>query len=114
MIDKYPEPLEGKEHGNIVWQPEELNEIVKYANSKNIMVHTHSFGDAATKAMLDAYINSNKEFGKKFRNTLGHVRNITKEDIKRSSENDIGIAENLIWHTMDLSNENYEEYYELL
>lgn len=109
MIDEYPNPEKGKEHGNIVWQPDELNEIVKYANSKNILVHTHSYGDGATKAMLDVYINANNSLGKKYRNTLGHVRNITKEDIRRASENGIGIAENLIWHAMDIpDDENYE------
>ena len=108
MIDEYPNAVKGKEHGNIVWQPEELNELVKYANSKNILVHTHSYGDGATKAMLDAYINSNNSLGKKFPNSLGHVRNITKEDIKRASENGVWIAENLIWHASDIPyDENY-------
>lgn len=110
LIDEYPYPEKGKEHGNIVWKQEELNEIVKYANSKDILVHTHAFGDGAVKAMIDTYINSNNELGKMYPNTLGHVRNITQEDIKRASENNIGIAENLIWHAALIDyDENYEE-----
>lgn len=98
IIGEYPNAEKGKEHGNIVWQKEELSNIVKFANSKNISVHTHSFGDEACKNMIDVYIDANNESGDKIRNTLGHVRNITDEDIKRCAENNIGIAENLVWH----------------
>lgn len=99
LIDGYKTYEEGKEHGNIIWTEEELNSIVKYANSKGIIVHTHAYGDGACRAMLDAYINSNKENSGSFRNCLAHVRNIKLDDVIRAGQNKIPITENLIWHT---------------
>ncbi len=102
-IEKYPHAKPGQEHGNIVWSPDELKEIAAYANSRGIPIHTHTFGDGACRAVIDAYINAEEKSGKKLHNTLAHVRNITDEDIHRCAEHDIGIAGNLIWHCMDLS-----------
>ena len=99
MINKYRNAPKGKEHGNIIWEPEELKNIVTYANSKGILIHTHSYGDAACKATLDAYIASNGRNTGEYRNCLGHVRNIEKKDLIRAAENRIPIAANLIWHT---------------
>ena len=99
IIDEYNYAEEGKEHGNIIWEQEELNSLVQYANQNGILIHTHSYGDAACKAALDAYIASNQANAGQFRNSLGHVRNIQAEDILRAAENKISIAENLIWHT---------------
>lgn len=98
IFDEYPNVAKGREHGNIVWKKEELSDIVKLANKKGISIHTHSFGDAACKNMIDVYIEANKESNENIHNTLGHVRNITDEDIKRCADNNIGVAENLIWH----------------
>lgn len=99
VINKYRNAPKEKEYGNIIWKPEELKDIVTYANSKGILTHTHSFGDAACKAVLDAYIASNAENSGEYRNCLGHVRNIAKEDIIRAAKNRIPIAANLVWHT---------------
>lgn len=99
MIDAYKNAEEGKEHGNIIWQPNELKNLIEYANSKNLLIHTHAYGDGACKAMLDAYIASNDTNKNEYRNCLGHVRNIQREDIKRAAENKIAISENLLWHS---------------
>ncbi|MBQ0099583.1 MAG: amidohydrolase family protein, partial [Firmicutes bacterium] len=99
IIDKYKTYEEGKEHGNIIWTQDELNSIVNYANNKDIIIHTHAYGDGACRAMLDAYIYSNTQNNKEFRNCLAHVRNIRLEDVKRAADNKIPVTENLIWHT---------------
>ena len=99
MLEKYKIAEKGKEYGNIIWEPDELDALVKYANSKNLLIHAHTYGDAACKAMLDSYIASNKANGGEFRNSLGHARNILLEDIVRAADNHISIAENIIWHT---------------
>ena len=93
----YVEP--GEEHGNQVWEPEEIEKITEYANSKGITIHTHTYGDAACEAVVDAYIESNKALGKNYRNGLGHVRNITDDTLQKIAENGISVAENLIWHS---------------
>lgn len=111
IIDEYIRAEKGKEHGNIIWTEEELYAITQYANSKGILVHTHSYGDAACKATLNAYIASNKANRSEYRNCLAHVRNIQVDDILRAAENKIPIAENLIWHTdyNDLDPEAFAE-----
>lgn len=109
MIEEYPNPIPGREHGNIIWKEDELKDLVTYANSKGSPVHIHTYGDGACKAVIDAYIYARQNCTNKIHNTLAHVRNIRKEDILRCAENDIGIAENLIWHTDVILDENYEE-----
>ncbi|MCQ2752402.1 MAG: amidohydrolase family protein [Coriobacteriales bacterium] len=113
LLDEYPGAEPGQEHGNMVWKPEELKKIVAYANSKGIPVHTHTFGDAACKAVIDAYIYGEEFSDKHIHNSLAHVRNITDEDIERCGAHNIGIAENLIWHAMDMPEEQWKETLEL-
>lgn len=109
MLEEYPDPIVGKEHGNIIWKENELKDLVTYANSKGSSVHIHTYGDGACKAVIDAFVYARENSENKLHNTLAHVRNIRKEDIVRCAENDIGIAENLIWHTTNLrDDENYE------
>lgn len=96
---EYKYPIDGKTHGNIIWEPSELNALTSYANKKGLTIHTHSYGDAACKATIDAYIKSNQDNKTQYRNCLAHVRNITDEDIIRAAENKIPITENLFWHT---------------
>ncbi|MCQ2752500.1 MAG: amidohydrolase family protein, partial [Coriobacteriales bacterium] len=98
ISEEYKNAEKGKEHGNIIWEPQELNDLTAYANSKDILIHTHSYGDMACKTMIEACIYSNKENGKEYRNCIGHARNIQAEDKKRAAENNIPIAENLMWH----------------
>ena len=106
ILGEYPNAEPGKEHGNIEWSQDELNQLVKYANSKGLLVHTHAFGDGAVNAAINAYINSNDELKAKYRNTLTHVRNITGEDKQRAAKNEICIAENLIWHCNDIPDDD--------
>lgn len=82
--------------------------MVCYANSKGIPVHTHTFGDAACRAVIDAYIYGEENSGKKVHNSLAHVRNITDSDIERCSAHNIGIAENMIWHSSDITEDEYD------
>ena len=90
--------------------PKSLKEIAAYANAKGIPVHTHTYGDGACRAVIDAYIYAEERSGKKIHNTMAHVRNITPEDVRRCAEHDIGIAENMIWHCMDIPEEEYRAY----
>lgn len=96
---EYTYAKEGKEHGNVVWNQDELNAIVSYANSKDILIHAHTYGDAACKSTIDAFVASNDANKNQFRNCLAHVRNIQTDDVIRAANNKIPIAENLIWHT---------------
>ena len=92
---------EDKKHGNIIWAQEELDAIVAAANDKGFPVHTHTFGDLACNAVINAYSASPSAKNLAVRNSLAHVRNISKADITRCAANNIGIASNLIWHMGD-------------
>lgn len=98
VLGEYRNVADEDKHGNIIWTQEKFNDLVEYANSKNLLVHTHAYGDGACNATINAYVKSNETFGKKIRNSIGHARNILKSDIDRIAENGIGVAENLIWH----------------
>lgn len=98
MLEEYPCPVNGKKNGNIIWTKEELKDIVSYANNKDIPVHTHTFGDGACNAVIDAYIYAKEKTNSPINNTLAHVRNIKEEDKDRCANNNIIICENLIWH----------------
>ena len=89
----------GKKHGNIIWEQQELNQIVAAANAKGFPVHTHTFGDLACHALIDAYTASPSASSLRINNSLAHVRNISSDDIARCGANNINIASNLIWHT---------------
>ena len=101
IIDEYANAPEGREHGNQEWTREELMDIVQYANSKGILIHTHSYGDAACNAMVDAYVASNEANGTTIRNCLVHARNITDDDLDRIAENGIAVAGAQFWHYYD-------------
>ena len=100
---------EEKKHGNIIWKQDELNAIVAAANAKGMPVHTHTFGDLACNALINAYSASPSASSLRIRNSLAHVRNISAEDITRCGRNNIGIASNLIWHAGDP--QKYRDYF---
>lgn len=101
IFEEYENAPEGREHGNQEWTQEELIDIVTYANSKGILIHTHSYGDAACNAMINAYVASNEANGTNIRNCLVHARNIIDSDLDRIAENGIAVAGAQFWHYYD-------------
>lgn len=91
-----------RRHGNIIWDQEELNQIVAASNAKGFPVHVHTFGDMACNAVINAFCASPSSANLNVRNSLAHVRNISQADITRCGQNNIGIASNIIWHAADL------------
>ena len=90
-----------KKHGNIIWEQKELDDIVAASNERGFPVHTHTFGDLACEAVINAYCASRTASSLTVPNSLAHVRNIMNKDIARCAENDILIASNIIWHVGD-------------
>ena len=90
-----------KKHGNIIWEQEELNAIVAASNERGFPVHTHTFGDMACEAVINAYCASGTASKLTVPNSIAHVRNIMDKDIARCAENDILISSNIIWHAGD-------------
>ncbi len=90
-----------KKHGNIIWEQDELDAIVAAANKRGMPVHTHTFGDLACEAVINAYCVSGTASSLTVPNSLAHVRNIMDKDITRCAENNILISSNIIWHAGD-------------
>ncbi len=90
-----------KKQGNIIWEQDELDAIVAAANERGMPVHTHTFGDLACEAVINAYCASSAVSSLTVPNSLAHVRNIMDKDITRCAENNILIASNIIWHAGD-------------
>ncbi len=96
MIEAYPDGT----HGTQVWDTEVMNDIVKTANEKGISVHVHSQGDAASRQVVDAFINAQESKRSGVYNGICHGRNITEETKKKMGEHGIYAAENINWRTL--------------
>lgn len=83
--------------GNPIWHPEELNAITAKANGKGLAMHIHAMGDAAVKAIVDAYELSGKKEG--IRNQIVHLRNVDTEDYDRMEKNGIVASCGVLWHS---------------
>ena len=98
---KDPDLPADKKQGNQIWQQEELDAIVAESNKRGFPVHTHTFGDLACEAVINAYCASPTASSLTVPNSLAHVRNIMDKDIARCAENNILISSNIIWHCGD-------------
>lgn len=96
--EAYPEIIGGG-HGICNWKNQNLfDEVVKYVNDHGMLVHTHTYGDAAVEYVVNAYEKSYQAGNTQIRNGLAHVGNITDNDLKRVKACDITVAENACWH----------------
>ncbi len=91
------EPYADGSHGNQVWKPERMYELVKKANAKGISVHTHASGDGGTSLAVEAYINAENTAAKGVYNGLGHSRHITETIKDMMAKHHIYSATNVCW-----------------
>ncbi len=91
------EPYADGTHGNQVWQPARMYEIVKKANAKGISIHTHASGDGGTTLAVEAYINAEDTAAKGVYNGLGHSRHITEAIKDKMAKHHIYSATNVCW-----------------
>lgn len=94
------EPNAGGSCGNPIWEAEELRNLTLAANNMGLAMHIHAMGDAAVKAVVDAY-SSVGNTGKpaNVRNQIVHLRNVDEADYKRMAENDIVASCGVLWHS---------------
>ena len=83
--------------GEQIWSQEDMNRIVLESNKKDLLVHTHTLGDASCTEAVQSFVNSNNVLGKKTRNSLGHCVLIDDPDVALIKENEIGLAMNAGW-----------------
>ena len=92
-----PVYLDGHQ-GRVNWTEEEVTDITRKANEKNLTMHIHAFGNMAVNRSVNAFINAGKD---ELRNTLVHVRHVNAEDYKRMAEHNIYVTEGMLWHHVD-------------
>ena len=92
MTGYVSEPYFDGSYGTRIWEPEVMNDIVTKANAAGMLVHSHVYGDAASNEAINAYIESENNNGKIYRNSLGHAAMIRDEDYPRILEHGIGVA----------------------
>lgn len=95
--------------GTRLFEPNHMNEIVELANKKDFMVHAHTYGDAAVRETVDAYILSNQKNNKTYRNSIAHACLVTDSDLKRIAENNIGVATAANW-SVELPGDTWEVF----
>ena len=96
----FVEPLYPDGHQGIPnWTQEELNYITRKANELGLTIHIHVLGNKAVSYAINAFIFINN--GKpEMRNTLVHLRNVSKDDYKRMADNNIYVTSGVTWHHM--------------
>ena len=98
LLGKYSDsPLDSifSGHGTALWTEKDMNTLVKAANEKGLIVHTHTMGDGAIHRSVQAYA----QFGKDvMRNCIVHIRNISPEDYALIKKHNIAVTCNMNWH----------------
>ncbi|MBO5584410.1 MAG: amidohydrolase family protein [Prevotella sp.] len=85
----------GGKQGIPNWTEEELTDITRKANAKNITMHVHVMGNKGVNRIVNAFVNGGKD---EMRNTLVHVYGVSKNDYKRIADHNIYVTEGLLWH----------------
>ena len=73
--------------GELLWEPDHLNEMVAAADREGFTVHIHAIGDAATGLALDAFQFAREKNGRReVRHQVTHLQLVTPADVKRFAE----------------------------
>ena len=89
-------------HGDFLLQPSLINAAVLKAQANGIDTHSHSYGDGAVKAHIDAVELARKAYpSSKSRHTIAHAIYMTDEEIARLAKLDIVAQFSAQWAVPD-------------
>ena len=95
----FVDPLYPDGHQGIPnWSEEELTDITRKANEKEITMHVHVMGNKGVERIVNAFINGGKD---EMRNTLVHVYGVKEVDYKRMADHNIYVTSGMLWHHAD-------------
>jgi predicted amidohydrolase YtcJ len=81
------EPLAGGANGNLIWKHDELNEAVVRADREGFQIMLHAVGDAAVRAVIDAYEQAHKTNGyRESRHRIEHAEIVDRADLARMKQ----------------------------
>ncbi len=80
--------------GDLLFTPEQLNELAIAGDKANLQLHAHAIGDGAVRAALDAYEVAQKVNGKRdSRHQITHLELVDPADVPRFKE--LGVIANI-------------------
>ena len=80
--------------GDLLFTPEQLNELAIAGDKANLQLHAHAIGDGAVRAALDAYEAAQKANGKRdSRHQITHLELVDPADVPRFKE--LGVIANI-------------------
>lgn len=88
-------PYPDGHRGIVNWSTEEVADITRQANAKDLSMHIHTMGDSAVALAVDAYVAGGQD---NLRNTVVHVRNILPETLIKMRDHNITAAVGMLWH----------------
>jgi len=89
-------------HGELIWEPGQLNEVCAALDKEQVQVHMHVIGDGAVRIALDALEYARLQNGKRdARHLLTHLQLVTPEDITRFKQLGVVGVPNPFWFKVD-------------
>ena len=101
----YKNTTEEAKYGTQVWDNEDINALVKRANSKGVSVHAHTSGDRAAEQMVKAYIAAEDTASEGIINSIGHTAHVTDATLDLMAKHGIPSATNICWRIKAASTE---------
>lgn len=95
----FVEPLYPDGHQGLVnWEEEDITEVTRKANDKDLTMHVHTMGNKAVNRAVNAFVNGGKD---EMRNTLVHIHGVMEPDYKRMADHNIYVTSGMHWHHME-------------
>ena len=98
--------------GELLWDPDHLNEMVAAADREGFIVHIHAIGDAATRLALDAFQFAREKNGPRdARHQVTHLQLVTPDDVERFAQFEIVAVPQPFWFSKGGFYDNIEAPY---
>jgi predicted amidohydrolase YtcJ len=89
-------------YGELIWEPEALNQACAALEKEQVQIHIHVIGDAAARIALDAIEYARDQHGQRdSRHMITHLQLVTPEDILRFQQLDVIGLPNPYWFKVD-------------
>ena len=95
--------------GELLWEPEHLNDVVAAFDREDFIVHVHAIGDGAVRVALDAFERARDVNGPRdARHQMTHIQLVSPEDIQRFAALDVIGVPQPFWFTKGPYYDNLE------
>ena len=96
--------------GELLWEPDHLNDVVAAFDAAGFIVHAHAIGDGAARVTLDAVEEARARNGvRDARHQMTHIQLVAPDDIRRFAELGVVAVPQPFWFTKGDYFEHLEE-----